>query len=92
MSLHTSLVVSIDTIHTPGSTTERRESTSAVVRPFQVFDWQKSAGQLVENGSFEFAAGGEGEQGINVSEGGSLGNLLYTLEGLRKREGEDKEE
>ena len=50
----------------------------------------KTAGLLLENDEFAFATGGEEVEKEGAA--GNLTNLLYSLESLRKREGEDKEE
>ncbi|PVH88513.1 hypothetical protein DL98DRAFT_648623 [Cadophora sp. DSE1049] len=83
------LIVSIDTIHRPGSTSELRTDTNDNVKALQTFEFQD--GMLVEGGvPFEKGEGmaGEGESGAV----GRLGNLLYGLENLRKREGDGGEE
>lgn len=59
------------------------------MQPFHVFDINQD-GKVAEVEGLVFAAGGETEEG-NSGEG-NLTNLLYNLENLRKREGEDKEE
>jgi len=82
-------VASVDTIHKPGSTSERREDGKKV-SPLKSFKFQD--GRLLYNSPFtvtpiESEAGGQ-ESGI----GGRLTNLLYNLENLRKRDGENQEE
>ena len=85
------LLVSIDTIHKPGSTTEEREDTGKDLNPIQSYKFQE--GKLVQDDTFQLdtAVLDHAEMsGNGVS--GRLTNLLYNLENLRKREGEAQEE
>jgi tRNA (guanine-N(7)-)-methyltransferase subunit TRM82 len=79
------VLVSVDNIHKPGSITELRDSTEDSISPFQTFGFQQ--GGLVQD-SFRVATVEEGE----VPEGAASGlrNLLYSLENLRKRDGEER--
>jgi tRNA (guanine-N(7)-)-methyltransferase subunit TRM82 len=69
----TQLVVSVDTFHKPGSTTEEWKDADKDTYPLQSYKFQ------------EGDASGSGGSG-------RLTNLLYSLENLRKREGEAQEE
>ncbi|KAH7417023.1 guanine-N(7)--methyltransferase subunit trm82 [Cadophora sp. MPI-SDFR-AT-0126] len=81
-------IVSIDTIHKPGSTSEVRTDDLEDLKSLQTFEFQDDI--LVESAlAFERSEGGEEEQ---VGDSGRLGNLLYGLENLRKREGDGGEE
>ncbi|KAH6709550.1 guanine-N(7)--methyltransferase subunit trm82 [Leptodontidium sp. MPI-SDFR-AT-0119] len=82
------LIVSIDTIHSPGSTSELRSNTNERSNCLHSFEFQN--GMLV-GGGVAFAEGEEGGEG-EVGAVGRLGNLLYGLENLRKREGDGGEE
>lgn len=77
------LVFSIDTIHKPGSTTERREPGTELdsLRGF-VF-----SGQDLVPSSAKFESVKH-----DVEDTGRLTNLLYGLENLRKRDGDGREE
>ncbi|EKD17319.1 WD repeat domain-containing protein [Drepanopeziza brunnea f. sp. 'multigermtubi' MB_m1] len=80
------LVVSIDTIHKAGSTSEHRESKTDLQSSLQSYKFQE--GMLVEGGvAFSPADDVEGESGPPDR----LGGLLYNLENLRKREGDNEE-
>merc|ERR1712093_189905 len=82
------LLVSIDTIHKAGSTSELRTDSTESLSALQTFEFQD--GMLVEGG-VAFARVEDGEEG-QVAETARLGNLLYGLENLRKREGDGGEE
>ena len=85
------LVVSIDTTHKPGSTTEEREDASQNLNPFQSYIFQN--GKMVQDGTFQLAIAKQDEGEANGSGApGRLTNLLYSLENLRKREGDMREE
>jgi tRNA (guanine-N(7)-)-methyltransferase subunit TRM82 len=85
------LLVSIDSIHKPGSTTEKREDADGNLNPLQSYQFQE--GKLILDGTFQLATADpdEGEASGSVASG-RLTNLLYSLENLRKREGEAQEE
>ncbi|PMD31145.1 hypothetical protein L207DRAFT_591614 [Hyaloscypha variabilis F] len=85
------LIVSIDTFHKPGSTTEEREEAGTILNPLHSYKFKE--GKLVQNESFQpaIAAPEDGEASTSVASG-RLTNLLYSLENLRKREGEGQEE
>ncbi|TVY84995.1 tRNA (guanine-N(7)-)-methyltransferase non-catalytic subunit trm82 [Lachnellula suecica] len=78
------VLVSVDGIHRAGSTTELRDSTEEPISPFQTFSF---ANGVLTQDSFAIGASEESE----VAEGvmGGLRNLLYSLENLRKRDGEE---
>jgi tRNA (guanine-N(7)-)-methyltransferase subunit TRM82 len=79
------VLVSVDNTHRTGSTTELRDSTEEVTSPFQAFAFED--GILVQD-SFAIST----VEGNDVSEdaAGGLRNLLYSLENLRKRDGEER--
>ena len=78
----------IDTIHSPGSTSELRSNTNERSNCLHSFEFQN--GMLV-GGGVAFAEGEEGGEG-EVGTVGRLGNLLYGPENLRKREGDGGEQ
>lgn len=80
------LVLSIDTIHRPGSTTERREIAIERINPLQRFVFQ-GRGTILSSIEFEFARDDGGMKNV-----GRLANLFYNLESLRKRDGDGREE
>jgi tRNA (guanine-N(7)-)-methyltransferase subunit TRM82 len=85
------LLVSVDTVHKPGSTTEIREHADKSLNPLQSYIFQE--GQLVQDGTFQLALADQGDgEGRRSGVPGQLINLLYNLENLRKREGEGQEE
>ncbi|KAG4432211.1 hypothetical protein IFR05_012310 [Cadophora sp. M221] len=86
--LPSKLIVSIDTIHSPGSTNELRSNTADRFNCLNSFEFQD--GMLV-GGGVVFTEG-EVESDGEVGAVGRLGNLLYGLENLRKREGDGGEE
>jgi tRNA (guanine-N(7)-)-methyltransferase subunit TRM82 len=72
------LVLSIDTIHKPGSMTDRREPSVESIDPLPAFHFQGR--QLVPSVTkFKSAKN-------DVEDNGRLTNLLYGLENLRKRD------
>ncbi|TVY39124.1 tRNA (guanine-N(7)-)-methyltransferase non-catalytic subunit [Lachnellula occidentalis] len=79
------VLISIDSTHKAGSTTELRDSTEELTSPFQAFILQD--GNLAQD-SFALSV----VEGNHVSEGAVVGlrNLLYSLENLRKRDGEER--
>lgn len=77
--------VSVDHIHEPGSITELRDSNEESISPFQTFVFQE--GVLVLD-SFGIATV-EGNQ-VPTGAVNGLRNLLYSLENLRKRDGEER--
>jgi tRNA (guanine-N(7)-)-methyltransferase subunit TRM82 len=85
------LLVSVDNLHKPGSTTEQRDDTDKELNQLQSYKFQE--GMLVRDRAFCLATGGQ--EGAAEGRSGASGrhtNLLYNLENLRKKEGEDKEE
>jgi tRNA (guanine-N(7)-)-methyltransferase subunit TRM82 len=81
------IIVSIDTIHKPGSTIERRCSTDDSINPLQCFVSQGCG--LAQGQRFE------PPDQMDVSENSSTGrltNLLYNLENLRKSSAGTQEE
>lgn len=78
------ILVSVDGIHKAGSTTELRNNVEKPISPFQAFSF---ANGVLNRDSFSIDASKESE----VTEGvmGGLRNLLYSLENLRKRDGEE---
>ncbi|KAH7364496.1 guanine-N(7)--methyltransferase subunit trm82 [Rhexocercosporidium sp. MPI-PUGE-AT-0058] len=86
--LASKLIVSVDTIHSPGSTSETRSNTTDSFASLQSFEFRD--GKLL-GGGVAFARGEVGEE-EEVSDLRRLGNLLYGLENLRKREGDGGEE
>ncbi|KAK0118877.1 tRNA (guanine-N(7)-)-methyltransferase non-catalytic subunit trm82 [Cadophora gregata f. sp. sojae] len=82
------LIVSIDTIHKPGSTNELRTETTENLNVLQTFEFSTQELMLVE-GALAFA---KIEEDWKLDAVGRLGNLLYGLENLRKREGDGGEE
>jgi len=84
------MIVSIDIIHKPGSTTERRESTEELTDPLKSFEI--AGGKLVEAQGFVVAEIEESNGAVSETGAiGNLSNLLYGLENLRKREGDEKD-
>jgi tRNA (guanine-N(7)-)-methyltransferase subunit TRM82 len=85
------LFVSIDTIHKPGSITEKRDDAVGKSNPLQSYHFHDR--ELVRDVAFEVAIPDQTEE--EASGGGTIGrltNLLYNLENLRKREGDAQEE
>jgi len=78
------LIVSVDSVHTPGSTTQIRSDGRKAVEPLQVM---QLAGDKWSGSAFHFKqwsavdAGGHGRE--------SWSGLLYNLGNLRKRAGEE---
>ena len=85
------LLVSIDTIHRLGSTMEERDDADTSPHPLQLCKFRD--GKLGQDESMELPAAVR-DAGDAKSSGafGRLANLLYSLENLRKREGEGQEE
>lgn len=79
--------MSVDTIHKPGSTTERRDPLEKPTNPLLSYSLELRA---IAGPSFEVVEHEEEVDGWNSS--GQLGNLLYNLENLRKRDGDAREE
>lgn len=79
----TSIVISVDNVHKPSSTIERRQETSEFVEPLLSFKFQGQ--KLVAAATFKLGDGHEQIQSTKLS------NLLYGLDNLRKRDGEVKE-
>jgi tRNA (guanine-N(7)-)-methyltransferase subunit TRM82 len=82
-SSETSIVVSVDNVHNPTSTTERRPDTGEDVEPLLLYKFQGH--HLGAASTFKL---GDGHEEIQSTK---LTNLLYGLENLRKRDGEPKE-
>ncbi|CZT47976.1 related to tRNA (guanine-N(7)-)-methyltransferase subunit trm82 [Rhynchosporium secalis] len=80
------LVVSVDTIHKEGSISELRNENPEDLTCLQSYKFEKE--QLVPNG----VAFAKGEESKETEAVGKLGNLLYGLENLRKREGDAGDE
>lgn len=83
------VVISIDTVHLPGSTTERRSDASERDRALlgvQLRNMGLVSIEVVFNESTESCT----SQLQNGDSKGRLSNLLYSLENLRKRDGEDE--
>ncbi|KAL2064822.1 hypothetical protein VTL71DRAFT_3962 [Oculimacula yallundae] len=81
------ILVSIDTVHTPGSTSEVRTESIETIQALESYVFQE--GKLVSGGVTFVSAAGLGE--VEAGAVGRLGNLLYGLENLRKREGDGDE-
>ena len=84
----TKLIVSIDNVHKSGSTTDRREESEELFNSLCSYTFQTH--QAITGASFDVVEGREDADNGNVL--GKLGNLLYTLENLRKRESDVREE
>ncbi|PBP24629.1 WD repeat domain-containing protein [Diplocarpon rosae] len=80
------LIVSVDNIHKSGSTSDLRENTTDFLSSLLAYKFQDRS--LVENGPIFSQFTDLGDDGA----AGRLGNLLYSLENLRKREGQVNEE
>ncbi|CAL3964108.1 unnamed protein product [Diplocarpon coronariae] len=80
------LIVSIDNIHKSGSTSDLRENTTEVSSSLLAYKFQD--GSFAENGSIFSRFSDVSRDGV----AGRLSSLLYSLENLRKREGEVNEE
>lgn len=79
-------MLSLDTFHKPGSTTKQREDKTDVLK--SLLSYKFDEGKLVEDGpDFSVAEGA-----MDVSAAAHLGNLLYNLENLRKRDGDGGDE
>jgi tRNA (guanine-N(7)-)-methyltransferase subunit TRM82 len=88
---HNRILVSIDTIHKPGSTTEKRGDAVGKPNPLQSYQFHDK--ELVHDVAFQVALADQIEE--EASGGGAIGrvtNLLYNLENLRKREGDAQED
>lgn len=84
MNLETSdtvrgLIVSIDTIHKPGSTTEPRCSTDNSINALQCCVFQDP--DFIQYEKFESS---DQAEAVEFGTAGRLANLLYNLENLRK--------
>lgn len=87
--------MSIDTVHYPGSTWELKDKTEELINPLQTLQFQD--GRLTEELELvmaldENAATWRGEGASSTDARGQLSNLLYSIENLRKRDGEGPEE
>jgi hypothetical protein len=84
-----SMIVSIDCVHRPGSTTQLRRLQDVDVTPLHVFryselQWVSTAFQ------FEYYdKKGDAYRKCSEMDVGSLSSMLYTLENLRKHGGEE---
>ncbi len=86
----TQIIVSVDTFHKPGSTTTEGWDADKDPYPLQLYKFQD--GKLIQEGAFQIPTLVRGEGGASGSgASGRLTNLLYSLENLRKREGETQE-
>jgi tRNA (guanine-N(7)-)-methyltransferase subunit TRM82 len=87
----TKLVVSVDTVHKPGSITEEWKDADKDTYPLQSYKFQD--GKLIQAGAFQVPTPVRDEgDASGIGGSGRLTNLLYSLENLRKREGEAQEE
>ena len=89
MGGHNRILVSIDTIHKPGSTTAKRGDAVGKPNPLQSYQFREK--ELVHDVAFQVALADQTEE----ASGGVIGrvtNLLYSLENLRKREGDAQED
>lgn len=80
----TGLIVSVDNIHKPGSTSKQREAEAVATSPLQSYTFKE--GKLTEGG-VTLSSVAKSEEGAVER----LGNLLYNLENLRKRDGDADE-
>lgn len=81
-------LVSMDTVYKPGSTTEPRGDAQGLLHSLQSYKLED--GKVVEGGVV-FPMVGEGAVGQTGADD-RLGNLLYNLENLRKREGDGRDD
>lgn len=84
------LVVSIDNINKPGTTTEARDPSDSQESVSLLLSYTFRNHQAIAEDTFEPMNNEDERNNSNTS--GMLGNLLYNLENLRKREGDTKEE
>ncbi|KAF8863476.1 hypothetical protein BDZ45DRAFT_738447 [Acephala macrosclerotiorum] len=85
------IIVSIDTIHQPGSITKLRSETSEAEKRLMIFHhWD--VGLVPSDAAYK----GPAEEDENLVQSGEkigrLSNLLYSLENLRKRDGDGQDE
>ena len=80
------VVLSIDFIHQPGSTTKRRQDAAEDVQAMYAFAIH---GQDLVSSSAMFEVSKADEE---VKDIGQLANLFYNLENLRKRDGDGRED
>ena len=85
---HRSIVVSVDCIHKSGSTTEHRDSQGQSINPLHSYAFQSL--RLIPTSTFEVVD--DPEKLDNGDAMGRLTNLLYSLENLRKSDGDSREE
>lgn len=85
----TSIIVSIDSIHEPGSASQRRADLDATVHPLQVFQMKDS--DVVRSPSqFKFKYELEATVDKDEKTGRrNISDLLYSLQNLRKIGGEE---
>lgn len=83
-------MVSVDTIHKAGSTTEHRVEGEQTIAPLVLFKFDNNG---LTQSSLKFASSSENDDVPDGKETiGRLPNLLYNLENLRKRDGGAQEE
>jgi len=86
MELKRFLIVSVDSIHKPGSTTAARDDATKETSPLYMYEFQD---QLLKS-IITFHSSDEGE-GLRMEEtSGNFTNLLYNLEALRKKDGDTR--
>lgn len=83
-----SLVISVDNIHALGSTTEQRTPELETVKPLQFYEFQGRLLKFVMG----FGLVGDQEELGNGTSLGHIRNLLYSLENLRKRDGDARDD
>ena len=81
---NTAAAVSIDTIHKPGSTADRRLETEASVESLQMYKFQGK--ELAATSTIKVPSGNEEQHDARLT------NLFYNLENLRKRDGDGRDE
>lgn len=80
------ILVSIDTVHIAGSKTIRRELLDQPDHPFEVLELRDNRVVRRQHPGFERI------QALRELKDAKLTSLLYGLETLRKRDGEEKDE
>lgn len=83
-----SLIVSVDNIHALGSTTEKKTPDSTTTKPLHFYEFQGRHLKFVS----AFGLVDEEEEFGNEASLGNLRNLLYSLENLRKRDGDARDD
>jgi tRNA (guanine-N(7)-)-methyltransferase subunit TRM82 len=85
------LLVSVDTIHVPGSTTQGRGEIDRNLNSLQSYEFRE--GQLIQDEKFKLdIAYPDDRDDSRIGASLGLSNLLYNLENMRKREGDVQEE